>query len=227
MPDPEQFAETAGLRSSARGPAPAEGVASEHEITLLLQKAHSGDPGALDELTKRVYRDLRAIAGRRLRQRFGANARGLTLQPTALVNETYLKLIRQRKPYENREQFFALATRAMMCVLADYCRRHAAQKRGGGYKRTSLEEAEPLDPQLPGSDEQLAALLEALERLEALDPRKAEVVKLRVLWGLTVEEIAQTLAVGPATIDRDWRFARRWLRKEVGSQHDPGAVSPD
>lgn len=189
------------------------------EITFLLERANQGDAGARDDLYRAVYDELRAIAESRMRRLFGRGLPGITLQPTALVNETFLKLIKQRKKYDNRGHFFAIATKALVRVLMDYHRERAAKKRGGGWVRV------PLDPQAditsaPQNDEAEAAsiadLAAALEKLDGLDQqRKADVARLRVLWGLTIEEVVQTLDLGHATVERDWEFARAWLGKEL------------
>jgi RNA polymerase sigma factor (TIGR02999 family) len=126
-----------------------------------------------------------------------------------------MRLIRQRQKFDNRGQFFAIATKVMIRVLMDYIRERRAAKRGGGLVRLPWD-ADRLTPTgSPDPDADLSSLVSALEKLEALDSRKAEVVKLRVLWGLSVDEVAETLGVGRATVDRDWSFARTWLRKEL------------
>ena len=192
------------------------GTSPNEDVTCLLQRLNAGEEGGLDRLMEAVYGDLRAMAQRHMDREFGRGRPGVTLQPTALVNEAYIKLIKQRQKYDNRGQFFAIATKLMIRVLMDYHRRRKAAKRGGDQVRVSLgvDRDMPLDhPQDEG--EELTAVVEALERLEKLDSRKADVVKLRVLWGLKIEEIAKSLGVGRATVDRDWSFAKAWLKKEI------------
>jgi len=179
------------------------------KIASLLAQVETGNKTAVDQLAAIVYDDLRRLATIHLHRRFGADARNITLEPTVLVHETYLRMVRQRKAFDSLGHFFAIATRVMLRVLVDYQREKMAAKRGAGQIRVTLtdladREAAPMAAGLP-------ELIEALEQLERLDARGAEVVKLRVLWGLTVPEIAETLEVSPSTIEREWRFARRWL----------------
>jgi RNA polymerase sigma-70 factor (ECF subfamily) len=187
------------------------------DITALLQKVNEGCTNSLDELMAAVYKELRAIADRHMRREFGPGLPGLTLQPTALVNETFLKLIKQRQKYDNRGHFFAISTKLMLRVLMDYQRRRNALKRGGRRVIVSIDPDH--DAVANASHESctvdIAALVKALQRLEALDARKSDVVKLRVLFGLTLPEVAHALGVGQATVERDWAFARAWLRKEL------------
>ncbi len=191
------------------------------DITVLLEEARAGRAGALDELMDRVYSDLERIALKHLSRRFGENARTVTLEPAALVNESFLRLIKQRKSYDNRGQFFAIATKLMLRVLVDYQRQQLAARRGGNLKRISLYldgRPEPAATAGPADSIAVEPLTAALERLEALDPRQAEVVKMRVVWGMEVREIAAALDLSPSTVKRDWRFARAWLLDEVTHQ---------
>ncbi len=188
------------------------------DITVLLEEARTGRAGALDELMERVYSDLERIALKHLSRRFGENARSVTLEPAALVNESFLRLVKQRKSYDNRGQFFAIATKLMLRVLVDYQRQQMAARRGGTLKRISLYlDGRPDRRPHPGPGERIAVepLTTALERLETLDPRQAEVVKMRVVWGMEVQEIAAALRLSPSTVKRDWRFARAWLMDEA------------
>lgn len=190
-------------------------------ITSLLQEVGAGRAGAMDELMSAVYADLERVAHRQLQDRFGAGARRLTLEPAGLVNESFLRLLQQRQGFENRGQFFAVATRIMLRVLIDYRRQRSAIKRGGGLDRISLT----FDDALAASDASrktgqidVEALSEALETLETLDARKADVVRMRVVWSMSHEAIAETLGVSVPTVERDWRFARAWLADAVAAR---------
>ena len=188
------------------------------DITLLLREVETGRKGALDRLMTAVYSDLTQRARIHLRKQFGDRAEAITLEPAALVNESFMKLIRQRKAYDNRGQFFAIATRMMLRVLVDYRRKRNAAKRGGTDTHITLvlDERQVAE----GSQRRLdlievEELTEALEKLESLDPRKADVVKMRVVWGLDITAIANSLDVSRSTVERDWRFAKAWLADEV------------
>ncbi len=188
------------------------------EITLLLRQVEAGRDGALDDLMKLVYGDLERIALGHLSRRFGERAAVVTLEPAALVNESFLRLIKQRKAYDNRGQFFAIATKVMLRVLIDYQRQRLAARRGGQIRRVALPLAGRPDPNPgPGRATQIEveALTQALERLEALDSRQAEVVKMRVVWGFEINEIADALGTSASTVKRDWRFAKAWLMDEA------------
>jgi len=193
-------------------------VASQADITRLLHAVDEGRPGAMDELMEVVYADLERVAEKHLSARFGRALCGVTLEPAALVNESFLRLIRQHSRYGNRNHFFAIATRVMMRVLADYQRRRNAAKRGGAGERITLYLDSHPDPAGGASREQVIeveALLEALERLAVLDPRKADVVRLRVVGGEGMQEIADSLGVSLATVERDWAFSKAWLARET------------
>ena len=182
----------------------------EGEITRLLHEADAGQEGALDKVMELVYQDLSGMAASHLRRRYGADLAGVTLEPAALVHETFLRLIRQRSGFDNRGHFFAIATRMMLRVLNDNARRKGAGKRGGDLARVTLS---GLADQ--SSDHDITDFTRALERLDADDKRTGEVAKLRLLWGMTVPEIAETLSISEATVNRDWRFARRRLLTEL------------
>jgi RNA polymerase sigma factor (TIGR02999 family) len=197
-------------------------MTSSHDITLLLRQIDDGLPGAMDELMRMVYADLERMAASYLRKHFGDRMRQITLEPAALVNESFLRLIKQRKSFDNRGQFFAIATKIMLRVLIDYQRQKLASKRGGaGRKGDSgltlmLDDRRAAGPQMQSAVVQIEDLASALERLEALDARKADIVKMRVVWGMTVPEVAEALDVSPSSVDRDWRFAKAWIADEVG-----------
>jgi len=183
------------------------------DLTVLLERVARQEEGAMDALAARVYDELHGMAARHMRRAFGHELKGATLQPTALVNETFIRLIKQRQQYDNRGQFFAIATKLMLRVLVDYHRRRAAAKRGGAWVRVPFDAER--DGAVPERSADIEDLAEALNELKELDSRKADVVTLRVLWGLTVQEVAAALGVGTTTVERDWRFARAWLAKEL------------
>jgi RNA polymerase sigma factor (TIGR02999 family) len=189
---------------------------SAAEITGILSRWSQGDEHALDSLTPLVYRDLRRIAGRLLR----GERPGHTLQPTALVNEAYLKLAGHAKvQWQNRTHFFAVAARAMRQILVDHARGHLAAKRGAGVTVVPLEEGLAIEP------ERLAdflALDQALHRLSAIDPRKTKIVELRFFAGLNNDEIAGLLQISPNTVVRNWNVAKAWLRREMGGKNLQG-----
>jgi len=189
------------------------------EIIRLLGEAEQGRKQALDEMMDLVYDDLRRVASSQLKNRFGDRAHAVSLQPTALVNEAYLRLIKQRNVYDSRGHFFAIATRTMMRVLLDYHRAGRREKRGGERVRVSLSGVVETVGDAPSAH--IPAFVQAMERLDKLDPRTADVTKLRLVWGLTVPEIADSLQLSVSTVEREWRFARRWLAAEL-TQGDAG-----
>jgi len=179
------------------------------DVTGLLLAWGQGDQAALDQLIPLVHQELRRIARRQM-----AHERpGQTLQATALVNEAYMRLVDlKRMKWQNRAHFFAMSARLMRRVLVDTARAKGYHKRGGGAQKVSLDEALVISDE-PGHD--LVALDDALKALEALDPRKSEVVELRFFGGLSVEETAEALHVSADTVMRDWRFAKGWLLREL------------
>ena len=199
-------------------PTKAGEAAGEREITRLLDAMNAGEAGASDQLAAQIFDDLRAMARRRLKAERGGGA-GVSIQPTMLASDTLMKLIRQRERFDNAGHLFAIASRVMMRLLIDYHRTRNAAKRGSGnLVRVSLdpEQPESQDDSRSNSGLDVEALDVALERLAALDARKADVVKYRVLWGLTAAEIAKQLKVSTVTTERDWAFAKAWLAKELG-----------
>ena len=175
----------------------------------LLQAWSSGDRAALNQLTPRVYDQLRRLAGHYMQNESPAR----TIQATALVHEAYLRLVDVTKvDLRHRAQFFAITARIMRNILLDNARARAAAKRGGQQARVNLDEIPDLSDQ-GGSD--LPALDDALTALAAVDPRKAEVIKLRFFGGLSVEDTAAALNVSAETVMRDARAARAWLRREL------------
>lgn len=190
---------------------------SPHEVTQLINLASGGDSRAAEELLPLVYQELRNLARSRMSAESGGGA-GHTLQPTALVHEAYMRLLGpdgQALKWDGRAHFFGAAARAMRRILVERARARNSIKRGGGRPRVELDEnalaAEP-------ESDQLLELESALEKLEQLDRRKAEVVMLRYYAGLSIEETAAALDVSPATVKNDWTFARAWLSNEMRKQ---------
>jgi RNA polymerase sigma factor (TIGR02999 family) len=184
---------------------------SREDTTRILREIRDGDESAAERLVPLIYDDLRALAGRYMRN----EAADHTLQPTALVHEAFLRLVdTDRVEWKTRAHFMAVAARTMRRILVDHARRRNAAKRGGGKKVTLVEgmafnEQRPID---------LVALDEALAKLAVIDGRQSSVVELRFFGGLAVEEIADVLDVSTATVKRDWRFARAWLLHELGKE---------
>jgi RNA polymerase sigma factor (TIGR02999 family) len=179
------------------------------DVTRLLEAWNAGDEGALERLLPLVHAELRRIAHNQLRH----ETPGLTLQPTALVNEAYLRLVHiTRMTWHDRAHFFAMCSRLMRQILVDAARARRGAKRGGGVIRVSLDaDVLPAGNSMPD----VIALNDALEALEALDPRKCRVVELRFFTGLSVEETAAVLDVSTDTVSRDWAFAKTWLFREL------------
>jgi RNA polymerase sigma factor (TIGR02999 family) len=183
----------------------------QENITQLLLKWSDGDQAALDQLMPLVYDELRKLARSYLRRQ-GNNH---TMQPTVLVNEAYLRLVNQRQvSWENRAQFFGLASKLMRNLLVDYARQRGAAKRGGGDYHMSLTFAEKVIPQSQ-SEIDLIALDEALNKLAALSPQQSKIVELRFFGGLTIPETASAIGVSHATVEREWSAARAWLYSQL------------
>jgi RNA polymerase sigma factor (TIGR02999 family) len=184
------------------------------DVTRLLHQWGAGDPGALDQLVPLVYRELRKMAKRYMRQQDPNH----TLQSTAIVHEAYVKLLGGgERDWENRSHFFAVAAKAMRQVLVDHARSRLSVKRGGQMRRVELEEGAAM---CSGREREIVALDEALTALAAVDPRKGEVVELRYFSGLSVEETAKVLNVSPKTVARDWDFAKAFLQREIKREPD-------
>lgn len=180
------------------------------EVTKLLQEWSSGQEQALDRLVPQIHQELRKLAASYLRKERPDH----TLQPTALVNEAFLKLIDQRAVrWQNRAHFFGIAAQAMRRILVDHARAHAAGKRGEGGRKIPLDDAATISATV---DVDLLALDEALTRLAAIDPQQSRVVELRFFGGLTMEETAEVMRISPATVGREWRMAKAWLFAEIG-----------
>lgn len=180
------------------------------DLTTLLQAVNLGDQDAYEDLMNRLYNELRRVAGSVMR----SERRGHTLQPTALVNEAYLRLAGSSSEWENRAHFFAAAARAMRRILVEHARKKSAQKRGGEARQVTFADLDvaSIDPQVD-----LLILDQALQALKDFDERLVKVVELRYFAGCSVEEAAKLLDVSPATVKRDWSFARAWLYDYMSS----------
>ncbi len=190
-------------------PLPPTEPSPETEVTRLLREAAGGSREAADLLLPRVYAELRRLAGSKMSR----EKPGQTLQPTALVHEAYLRLVKDDDArWQNRAHFFAAAAEAMRRILIERARRYARLKHGGEQRRVPLDEGLPdatTDP------EELLNLDRCLSRLEQRDAQMGQVVKLRYFAGLTIEETAGVLAVSPRQVNRAWTAARAWLRREM------------
>ncbi len=176
------------------------------DVTMLLNAWSDGKQDALDELMPLVYQELRKLARSYLR----AERPEHTLQPTALVNEAYLRLVDQRNVrWQNRRHFFGIAAQLMRRILVDHARKRQSEKRGGGEALIPFEEAKGV----PVKARDLVALDDALKDFATIDPRSAKIVELRQFGGLSIDETADVLEISPATVKRDWTVAKAWLRR--------------
>ena len=179
------------------------------DLTPILRSAQEGDAQAAQQLSALLYDELRALARREM---WGERS-DHTLQPTALVNEAYLRLVaNEGGTFADRESFFAAAATAIRRVLVDHARRRASEKRGGAFVRVPLD---PVDVAQPLADEELLALDDALAQLSSIDLVKARIVELRFFAGLSMEELAHAIGASESTIRREWRMARAWLRARM------------
>ena len=186
---------------------------STAQVTQLLLAWGQGDEGALNQLVPMVYAELRRIA----RRQMGRERVGHTLQPTALVNEAYLRLVDiQQVKWQDRAHFFAMSARVMRRVLVDAARARGYQKRGAGAQRVSFDEA-MLGGPARATD--VVALDAALQALAHVDSRKSQIVEMRSFGGLSVEETAHALHISERTVKRDWTMARLWLWREIKNSH--------
>jgi len=184
-------------------------MTSDADITALLVDWNNGDKSAIERLLPLVERELHRLAHSYMRREDPDH----TLQTTALINETYLRLIDQRKvQWQNRAHFFGIAAQIMRRILLNYARDQNRMKRGGRTIHVSLSEAMVMSEKKDG---ELIALNDALTKLEAIDERKGKVVELRYFGGLTVPEVAEVLKVSEITVMRDWAFAKAWLSREM------------
>jgi len=179
------------------------------EVTNLLAAFRRGEPDAAGKLLPLVYDELHRLAVNYMRH----ERPGQTLQPTALVNEAYLRLVPQDITWEGRTHFVAFAAQVMRHFLIDQARSRRAARHGGLHRKVDFEKAIVVSE---NQSDELLAIHEALERLEKLDARQARVVELRYFGGLSVEETAEALSVSARTVKTDWAFARAWLHREIG-----------
>lgn len=183
------------------------------DITRLLQSWSGGNQAAVDDLIPLVYDELHKVAAQYLRKQ----QIGHTLQPTALVNEAYLKLIDiSNVSWQDRAHFFAVASQTMRHILVDHARGRLRQKRGGGAQKVSLDEAISFSSEKNGVD--LVLLDDALRALAEIDEQQSKIVELRFFGGLTVEETAVVLRISPATVKREWRIAKAWLHNRITNE---------
>lgn len=193
------------------------------DVTLLLSSVAAGNREAADQLVPLVYAELKRLASNYMRRERPDH----TLQATALVNEAYLKLIRQQEVnWQNRSHFFGIAAQLMRRILIDHARGHLREKRGGARELLPLNEALVFSPE---KSEELVRLDKALERLSALDERQGRIVELRFFGGLTVEETAEFIGISAKTVKRDWALAKAWLYGEMRKEHGDfaGDLGPD
>ena len=180
-----------------------------HDVTRLLARWKEGDEAALQQLVPIVHEELRRLA----RRQMAGERPGHTLQPTALVNEAYLRLVNLKQmQWQDRAHFFAMGARLMRRILVDFARSRGYQKRGGGAKQVTFTRALEV---AEGQPTDVVALNDALEALAAVDERTSRVVELRYFGGLSVEETAEVLKVSRETVKRDWKFAKMWLLRHL------------
>ena len=185
-------------------------VMENHEVTELLIRWGSGDKAVLDRLVPLLYAELHRMAARYLRRERVDH----TLQPTALINEAYLRLVDSSTvTWENRVHFFGIAARVMRRILVDHARQHQAGKRGGAVEKVPIDAAN--EPGSKQEDVNMVALDEALTRLAEVDPEQSKLGELRYFAGLTIEEAAEAMSMSLGTAKRRWTVARAWLRREM------------
>ncbi len=199
------------LSSSPFAHSPVSASDPSHEVTRLLLAVQQGDQNASEQLIALVYKELHDLAAHYMR----GEREGHTLQPTALVSEVYLRLSDQRGvTWQGRSHFYGVAAQAMRRILVDHARRRSAAKREGG-ERVTLEDNALADTGDAGRALDVIALDDALSKLATVDSRYARVVELRFFGGLEVEEVAEVLGISPATVKRDWTFAKAFLQREL------------
>ncbi|MDG2031603.1 MAG: ECF-type sigma factor [Phycisphaerales bacterium] len=183
------------------------------EIRNTLTRLEKGDSAAADEMFPIVYDELRRLAGSRMkRERINH-----TLRPTALVNEAYAKISGQADAsVKSKTHFVAIASLAMQRILTDHARSHKAEKRGGGRKRDQLHENNQVKDEGAVDQTVLEEIAQSVERLAQVDERKATVVRLRMLGGMSVPEVAEVLGIASSTVSSDWKVAKDWIAQELG-----------
>lgn len=187
---------------------------NDANITALLRSATDGGPEATDALMRAIYDDLRRIAGSHMRNERANH----TLQPTALVNEAYVKLVGQHSAdWKDRAHFFAVASLVIRRLLVDHARERNALRRGGDRSRIPLD---MVSASAGGEGVDLLALDDALRMLGEIDPRQAKIVELRFFGGLTIDEVAEVLSIGKRTVDREWQCARAWLYAALSDESE-------
>jgi RNA polymerase sigma factor (TIGR02999 family) len=183
--------------------------ATVSDVTRVLEAVQKGDPQAADQLLPLVYDELRKLAASKMAH----ETPGHTLQATALVHEAWMRLVGNENPkFDGRAHFFAAAAEAMRRILIDQARRKHAARHGGGQQRLDIMD---VDPACAAAADELLAVHDALDKLAAQDPRKADIVKLRYFVGMTIAEAAEILGVSEPTAKRDWAYARAWLYEEI------------
>lgn len=184
----------------------------DDDLNRLLDRAVDGDPDAAALFMQALYDDFRRVAAAQLRH----EPPGHTLQPTALVHEAFLRLIDQKRVHwQGKTHFIAVGAQAMRRILVDHARASKRAKRGGERKRVELEERVMVSPR---DNDDVLAIDEALDILATLDPRQAKIVELRFFGGMTNEEVAEVLGISRATVDRQWRAVKAWLREQLESE---------
>lgn len=183
-------------------------MSDQHTVTQLLQNWQAGQSSAIDQLTPLLYDTLKQMAGKYM----GKENAGHTLQATALVNEAYLQLIDANQTWANRAHFLGVAARIMRHVLIDHARAQKRDKRGGDATHVTLMESRLFGG---GTEPDILALDEVLQKLEEFDERKAKVIELSFFGGLSYDEIAEVLTISSATVDRELRFGKAWLCREL------------
>jgi RNA polymerase sigma factor (TIGR02999 family) len=186
------------------------------QVTLLLKAMKSGDKTAAEQLLPLVYNELHRLA----RLYMNRERADHTLQPTALINEAYLRLARENVDWQSRQHFIGVAANVMRRLLVDHARAHNAEMRAGGLQRVEMEEGFMISSE---RSNEVLALHEALTALEQVDPRQAKVVEMRYFGGFSVEEIGDLLEMSPRSVKRHWALARIWLHKRITQAVDPGA----